>query len=335
MNATIVDPTGQIYRAFAQLKELFPWTHLNCVPNVSALSVGQGSAKPTVVLVTQASLLQHEVSELEKQISNGVKIVVFGLPVEKEIVGSIPFPKIEANSETLIQSSLKILAPGLRRRLALPLASPVTAQKPNSTPAIRPKAVGIGMPEAVLIGVSTGGPSALGVVFSALPSEFDLPIVVVQHIPVNFAETMATNLSLKSKLPIEVVRDGTVLQNGRIYIAPGGYHITMHRPMGEAILRLNQDPPVNSCRPSVDVLFNSAAQVGGHFLTVILTGMGADGCDGAIALKKLGATVIAQNEETSIVWGMPKAVVDAGIADAVLPISEIAGAIVAYRWGKK
>jgi two-component system chemotaxis response regulator CheB len=179
--------------------------------------------------------------------------------------------------------------------------------------------------EIVVIGSSTGGPNALSEILPQLPADFPSPIAIVQHMPPTFTKFLAERLNTNCALRVmEAVADQK-LEAGGIWIAPGDFHIAVYGRGVAKHLRTYQGPLENSCRPSVDVLFRStAAACGRHALAVILTGMGQDGLRGAQELKAAGATVFAQDEATSVVWGMPGFVVQAGIADRVLPLSQMA-----------
>lgn len=185
------------------------------------------------------------------------------------------------------------------------------------------------VPQVVTIGVSTGGPNALAEVLPAIPGDFPLPILLVQHMPPLFTRLLAERLNTTCKLKVHEATDGEPVEPGKILIAPGDYHMKIAGQPGKAFVRLDKSPPQNSCRPAVDALFTSVAEVyGGGVITVMLTGMGSDGLIGTQVLKASGAFSIAQDQESSVVWGMPGAVTQAGVVDAVLPLKEIAGAIV-------
>jgi two-component system chemotaxis response regulator CheB len=179
-------------------------------------------------------------------------------------------------------------------------------------------------PKVVVIGVSTGGPTALGAILPKLPADFPLPVLVVQHMPPLFTRLLAERLNATCQLPVrEAIQDGPV-EPGNILIAPGDFHMKLASNGGCARVFLDQSPRQNSCRPAVDALFASAGEVyGGAVLAVILTGMGQDGLHGVEILKAQGATVLAQDEASSVVWGMPGAVVNASLADRVLPLDEV------------
>lgn len=182
--------------------------------------------------------------------------------------------------------------------------------------------------EAVAIGVSTGGPKALDEIIPRFPAAFRLPIFLVQHMPPVFTSQLASRLNQKSKLRVVESSDGMIVKPGTVYLAPGDYHMEVVRENRTRIIRLNQDAPVNSCRPAVDVLFKSLSEIyGERLVAAVLTGMGRDGFEGAMVLKKKKARIIAQDRETSVVWGMPKFIVEAGIADRVVPLGGITAAI--------
>jgi two-component system chemotaxis response regulator CheB len=182
--------------------------------------------------------------------------------------------------------------------------------------------------EVVVIGSSTGGPQALANVITTLPANFPVPIVIVQHMPPVFTKHLAARLNQDSALSVFEAAGGEVLQPGQVWIAPGDYHLELVRQGTIVKTLLTQGPPENSCRPAVDVLFRSAAQVyGANCLAVVLTGMGRDGARGCEHIVQAGGTVLAQDEATSVVWGMPRAVAEAGLANAVLPLDAMSSEI--------
>ena len=179
--------------------------------------------------------------------------------------------------------------------------------------------------ESVLVGASTGGPEALAKLLPVFPASFPVPIVIVLHMPRAFTKRMAAALNQESVLTVTEGSDGDVLAPGHAYLAPGGQHTTVERGSRQrVILRLVDCPAENGCRPAVDVLLRSAAPVfRNRVLAVILTGMGEDGTKGLAALRERDAAVLVQDEETSVVWGMPGSAVRAGHADEVLPLDMI------------
>jgi len=202
----------------------------------------------------------------------------------------------------------------------------VSTQRPAAaTPARVPAAAGTQAIEILAIGCSTGGPNALADVIPQLPAELPVPVVIVQHMPPLFTKMLAERLNSKSKIKVVEGQAGMVLQPGTAYLAPGDYHMVLQRKGVQTLLSLNQDPPENSCRPAVDVLFRSVVSLYGNaVLGVILTGMGQDGLRGCELLHDAGGQILAQDETSSVVWGMPGFVAKAGLADRVLSLSVIA-----------
>ncbi len=183
--------------------------------------------------------------------------------------------------------------------------------------------------EIIAIGVSTGGPSALESVLKLIPKQFPVPIVIAQHMPPLFTGLLAERLNQICPLPVHEALDGARLAPGQVWIAPGNQHLIVEKNGFYLRVRLDHGPLVNSCRPSVDVLFRSIAEtIGGASIAVVLTGMGHDGLEGCRLIRSKGGKVIAQDQATSVVWGMPRAVVEAGLADQVLPLHSIAGELI-------
>jgi two-component system chemotaxis response regulator CheB len=183
------------------------------------------------------------------------------------------------------------------------------------------------IPAVLAIGVSTGGPAALDVLLPALPDNFPLPVLIVQHMPELFTRLLAERLNGRCRLAVREAAEGDPVRAGTIYIARGNWHMEVLAAASggsPATLRINQGPPENHCRPAVDVLFRSLAAVyGSSVLAVVLTGMGSDGMAGCRLIRGQGGTVLAQDEATSTVWGMPGAVAHAGLAHKVLPLNAI------------
>jgi two-component system chemotaxis response regulator CheB len=183
---------------------------------------------------------------------------------------------------------------------------------------------------AIIIGISTGGPKSLAEMLPKLCSMTTLPILLVQHMPPNFTKSLADSLDLKCSHKVMEGLPGTVVQDKTVYIAPGGCHMTVRTRGTDFVLENNQDPPENGCRPSVDVLFRSAAQAypTDSLIGVILTGMGNDGSPSLPNLKNKNAYLIAQDEETSVVFGMPRAAAATGLLNKVSPLMHIPEAII-------
>lgn len=196
------------------------------------------------------------------------------------------------------------------------------SRQPVSLPV--PKKVLLKKIDMVVIASSTGGPRALQEIIPAIKKKFPVPILVVQHMPVGFTAPFAQRLDEISQLEVVEGAEGLKIQRGVVVIAPGGYHMTVERKMGELYCHLLDTPPVRSVKPAADVLFSSVAEVvGGSVVAVVLTGMGRDGTDGARVLKEKGAYVLAEAKETCVVYGMPQSVAEAGLVDEVLPLGSI------------
>lgn len=178
--------------------------------------------------------------------------------------------------------------------------------------------------EIATIGASTGGPNALAEVLPCIPKDFPVPIVLVQHMPPIFTRLLADRLASHCAISVHEGAAGAELLPGQAWIAPGNYHMTVKRAAAGARLEVNQDRPENSCRPAVDVLFRSVADVyGGASLAVVMTGMGSDGVIGSQLIRQRGGEVIVQDEASSVVWGMPGLVYHSGHADAVFPVTQL------------
>jgi two-component system chemotaxis response regulator CheB len=201
---------------------------------------------------------------------------------------------------------------------------------PAPLPGLRLRPFPSTQPRVLLIGASTGGPQALNSILGAIGSVIDhAPVLVVQHMPPTFTTILAEHLTRASGRPAREATNGEVVRSGQVYIAPGGRHMRVARRDGDVRIGIEDGPLVNFCKPAVDPLFSSAAPVwGAKSLAVVLTGMGSDGMRGAAELVDAGGAVIAQDEETSVVWGMPGSVAQAGLCSAVLPLAEIASRLV-------
>ena len=183
--------------------------------------------------------------------------------------------------------------------------------------------------EILAIGTSTGGPKALAELIPHLPSGFPVPVVVVQHMPPLFTRLLAERLNSQSQIRVSEAEAGGPLEPGHVWIAPGDHHMTISPRGAQTVLSLNQEPPENSCRPAVDVLFRSVAQAyGPSTLAVVMTGMGSDGARGAAHIHEAGGEIFVQDEPTSVVWGMPGAIVSAGLADKICPLEEISQEVI-------
>lgn len=189
--------------------------------------------------------------------------------------------------------------------------------------------------ELIAIGSSTGGPQALPEVLTRLANRVRQPIVITQHMPAAFTPVLANFLGRQTTIPTVQATHGMPLEPGRIHLAPGGKHLVLARENGSIVCHLDDGPPENFCKPAVDPMLRSVAEIyGARALAVILTGMGQDGLLGCRELTRAGGAVVAQDEGTSVVWGMPGAVAQAGLCQAVLPLNRIADTIIAYAEGQ-
>jgi two-component system chemotaxis response regulator CheB len=192
-------------------------------------------------------------------------------------------------------------------------------------------------PRVLLIGSSTGGPQALTALVSEIAAVLErAPVLITQHMPPTFTTILAEHLARAGSCPAHEAEDGEAIVPGTIYLAPGGRHMSVIRREGQAAIALSDGPLVNFCRPAVDPLFSSAAQVwASGVMAVILTGMGSDGTHGAQDIAAAGGSVIAQDEASSVVWGMPGAAANAGVCSAVLPLDQIAPKLVRLFRGER
>jgi two-component system chemotaxis response regulator CheB len=239
-------------------------------------------------------------------------------------VDFMPKPGVKAN----IDSIIGVLVPKIQRAAkarvyAIPTAQGnsvyPTEKKTKTTRALK------GDEKVVIIGASTGGPRALNTVISQLPQDLPAAVVVVQHMPAGFTRSLSERLDSISSLSVKEGAPGDVLEAGRGLVAPGGFHMVFDQ---QGQVEVNQNPPVHGVRPAVDVTMSSIVKrYGPATIGVVLTGMGSDGTNGAALIHSAGGYVIAEAESTSIVWGMPRSVIEAGVADEVAPLTEVAAAI--------
>lgn len=211
------------------------------------------------------------------------------------------------------------------------LAAPRPADRPRPVPTSAGRPPGAtGAVQAVVVGVSTGGPDALQAVVRDLPANLGAPVLVVQHMPSVFTRLLAERLDRSTPLTVSEATDGELVRPGQVLIAPGGRHLAVLRTGNEVRVALGDGPPENSCRPAADVLFRSAVEAyGSGVLAVVMTGMGSDGLAGCGAVRAAGGAVVVQDPATAVVPSMPESVLDAGLADASLSLADLAAAIAA------
>lgn len=286
-------------------------TRRNAEVTLKALSLGALDciAKPEANTVNDSAAFQRGLI---------AKIREFGLHARRPVMRPRKF-----GSPLNLSASRPPLAPSSQAPLDPPLI------------ALRPFARSI--PRVLVIGASTGGPQALNSLLSQLASTPDqVPILITQHMPPTFTTILAEHLGRASGRPASEAEHGETILPGHIYVAPGGKHMRVARRDNAVVIALDDGAPVHFCKPAVDPLFASAAEIwGSGVLSVILTGMGTDGTLGAANIVAAGGSVIAQNDATSVVWGMPGSVTDAGLCSAVLPLDEIAQKIIQLFAGER
>lgn len=291
------------------------------MPGVSGLDllVEIRRASPRLPVIMFSSLTQRAASTTLDALARGA-------------TDYVTKPSGEGGREAAAEHVRSHLVPKLKA-LVLPARPPAVAPRPKEPAAavVPPTTTTIahGAPrravDVLAIGASTGGPNALSALFGALPRGLSVPVVIVQHMPPLFTQILAERLTATSGHPVSEAKDGDALAPGRVLIAPGDQHVRLTLDGATVRVTLDRGPKENSCRPSVDVLFRSVASVfGGRSLAVILTGMGQDGLRGAELIHAAGGQILAQDEATSVVWGMPGSVAHAGIADEILPLEDMA-----------
>ena len=247
------------------------------------------------------------------------------ITLEALSLGASDYVTKPSNSESLAGAMEQV-----RRELVAKIVCLGFHRPSGPSRAVGARVVSLGQRIDILaVGVSTGGPNALAKVIPSLPADLPVPVVIVQHMPPLFTRLLAERLNSQSKLPVREAEAGEPLEPGQVWIARGDYHMVVARKGANRIVDLNQDPPENSCRPAVDVLFRSVARsYGSNVLAVVMTGMGSDGARGAAQIREAGGEIFAQDEATSVVWGMPGAAVSAGVVDKICPLPEISHEIV-------
>jgi two-component system chemotaxis response regulator CheB len=288
--------------------------------------------KPDLIVIMASTLTRRNAEISLKALSLGATDYIPKPTANHEVAASTSFRR------ELIE---KIRQLGLRsKRLRLshsrsatpvetksaPQSKPRPAVHDSAHPPIALRPMPVTPPRVLLIGCSTGGPQALNIIVTQIGSVLDrAPVLITQHMPPTFTAVLAEHLARIAKCPVREAKDGEEVNAGTIYLAPGGKHMKVTRRDGIAVIAIDDGPLVNFCKPSVDPLFSSAAEVWGpKVLALVLTGMGSDGLRGAQAITAAGGNVLAQDEATSVVWGMPGQVAHAGLCSAVLPLNEIA-----------
>jgi two-component system, chemotaxis family, protein-glutamate methylesterase/glutaminase len=294
------------------------------------------SAAPGVQVIMASTLTQRNAKITIEALSLGAADYL-PKPETGRLAGADVFKRdLIAKVRALGQRALRLRSP--QTTMGAPAAStmhrPAVAPAPRTYTPATPLKPATAL-DALVIGSSTGGPQALREVISAIGGKVQVPILIAQHMPATFTSILAEHLSKLSSSPAVEAKDGMPIKPGHIYVAPGDFHMTVKKPHGAIVIGLDKNPPVNFCRPAVDPLFMSAAEIWGpKLLGVILTGMGHDGRDGCANLVAKGARTLVQDEASSVVWGMPGAVYNAGHAQFVKPLADIGPSILALLQGR-
>ena len=284
-------------------------------------------AKPNAQVLMSSTLTSKNATESLRAMALGAADYVPKPTTNREVIASKSF-------QTEMIEKIISLAATKRKQLGHKPYNEVQASDVCADKGMRPKSANINIPNTIkassslpkIIGVgsSTGGPQALLKFLSGIKGDLLVPVVITQHMPAAFTKILAGHLSKATGLICVEAEDGMLLKAGQVYVAPGDHHMTVSKENDKFFVCLNQEAPENFCRPAVDPMFSSLADVyGPEVLGVVLTGMGHDGLEGSKLIVKGGGTIIAQNEETSVVWGMPGAVSNAGICNAVLPLDQL------------
>lgn len=293
-------------------------------------------AAPDVKIVMASTLTQRNAQVSIEAMQKGASDYIPKPSSTGEIHGSADFKrelleKVKALGRARRDKRDRNIAAGVPEAKGAPAPRAALAPRPSllsPTAPIKLRPFGRMPPQIVGIGSSTGGPQALFTVLGAMPPAMRLPIVITQHMPATFTTILAEHIGRVAKRPTAEGKDGEPVEAGKIYLAPGDNHMVVETDGARKVIRLNKNPPENFCRPAVDPMFRSlAAAYGPSVLGVVLTGMGADGAKGGKVLAEAGGSVIAQDEASSVVWGMPGATAQTGVCSAVLPVDRIAGEI--------
>jgi len=249
------------------------------------------------------------------------------ITLEALSLGASDYATKPSNGENLADMMAQVRRELVEKILSLAARTPIVAALAPAKPAIRERTRA--QVSVLAIGTSTGGPNALAEVIPQLPGDLPVPVVVVQHMPPVFTRLLAERLNSKSPLTVREAEAGVPLSPGQVWIARGDFHLVVARNENDVVLQLSQEPPENFCRPAVDVLFRSVARVyGANTLGVVMTGMGSDGARGAQHIRDAGGEILVQDAASSVVWGMPGAVVQSGAADQICPLQQISQEVV-------
>jgi two-component system chemotaxis response regulator CheB len=291
------------------------------------------------LVVIMASTLTRRNAEISlRALSLGAADYIPKPGSNREVSASTAFRRDLIEKIRQLGLRAKRLRHGIKARASRPVKSaPSIVPATEEITPLRLRQMPLTPPRVLVIGASTGGPQALNRLVVQIDTVIQrAPVLITQHMPPTFTAVLAEHLARVSKFPVREASDGEEVNAGAIYLAPGGKHMKVERRDGTAVIAIDDGPMVNFCKPAVDPLFASAAQVWGNkVLALVLTGMGSDGLAGAKEIVAAGGHVIAQDEETSVVWGMPGQVTNAGLCSAVLPLPEIGGRITRLFTGER
>ena len=291
------------------------------------------------LVVIMASTLTRRNAEISlRALSLGAADYIPKPGSNREVSASTAFRRDLIEKIRQLGLRAKRLRHGVKARVSRPVKSaPSIVPTTEEITPLRLRQMPLTPPRVLVIGASTGGPQALNRLVVQIDTVIQrAPVLITQHMPPTFTAVLAEHLARVSKFPVRGASDGEEVNAGAIYLAPGGKHMKVERRDGAAVIAIDDGPMVNFCKPAVDPLFASAAQVWGNkVLALVLTGMGSDGLAGAKEIVAAGGHVIAQDEETSVVWGMPGQVTNAGLCSAVLPLPEIGGRITRLFTGER
>jgi two-component system chemotaxis response regulator CheB len=343
----VVDDSVVIRRLVCHALEEDPALEVVAVAANGAIAMSRIAQTNPDVITLDIEMPEMDGLEMLRRLrreGHNTRVVMFSTMTERGAAATLDALALGADDYVTKASnagSLDVSMANLRQQLIPKIrqffyfAPPRETQLSTPPPVIRAQAPPLlpfkrvfSLARAVAIGVSTGGPAALGAIMPQFPTGFRLPIFIVQHMPPLFTRLLAERLDTLTSLTVTEAVAGERPEPGRVYVARGDYHMrAVNGPNGVMIVT-DQGPPENSCRPAVDVLFSSLAETyGGAVVAAVLTGMGQDGFRGAQRLKAQGAYILAQDEATSVVWGMPGAVVEGGAADEVVPLAQVVPAI--------
>jgi len=282
--------------------------------------------KPDLVVIMASTVTRRNAEISLRALSLGAADYIPKPTTTREVTLSVNFrSELIEKIRQLGMRARRRAAPAQTVRPPMRPMAPVVSATPAEQREIALRPMPLIPPRVLLIGSSTGGPQALNTIIGGIDDVLNrAPVLITQHMPPTFTAILAEHLTRVAKGPVREAEDGEEINAGTVYIAPGGRHLTVARRNGIAVAAIGDGEPVNFCKPSVDLLFASAAHVwGGKALGLMLTGMGADGLNGSHTLVAAGGNLLAQDEATSVVWGMPGQVAQAGLASALLPLDEI------------